>query len=78
MNTAVLKFKSLGIDDVVKNLKLAELGNNIAAKLREMTGKKRKDVNGKPFGKASILINRNAYIPEQGKGRSRAPGNHHD
>ncbi|KAJ6140272.1 hypothetical protein N7471_006758 [Penicillium samsonianum] len=46
MNTAVLKFKSLGIDDVVKNLKLAELGNNIAAKLREMTGKKRKDVNG--------------------------------
>ena len=49
MSAAVLKFKDLGINEVVKDLELTELGNHIVATLREMTGKKRKDVDGKAF-----------------------------
>ncbi|KAJ5294437.1 hypothetical protein N7508_009258 [Penicillium antarcticum] len=44
MSTAALKFKLGGIDDLVRDLELAQLGNHIATALREMTGKKRKDV----------------------------------
>ncbi|KAJ5892371.1 hypothetical protein N7504_009062 [Penicillium tannophilum] len=44
MNAAVLKFKCLGIDRIVKDMGLTQLGNHIAATLREMTGRKRKDV----------------------------------
>ncbi|KAJ5532734.1 hypothetical protein N7494_009286 [Penicillium frequentans] len=45
MNAAVLKFKCLGIDRIVKDMGLTQLGNHIAATLREMTGRKRKDVD---------------------------------
>lgn len=31
MNAAAHKFMSLGIDDLVKNLELSELGNHVAA-----------------------------------------------
>ncbi|KID95519.1 hypothetical protein MAJ_08545, partial [Metarhizium majus ARSEF 297] len=48
MTAAALRFKSLGIDKLVEDLKLSELGNHIAAKLREMTGKKRKDADEEP------------------------------
>ncbi|KAL8953299.1 MAG: hypothetical protein Q9222_000823 [Ikaeria aurantiellina] len=46
MKTATKKFKDLGIDDLVEKLELSELGNHIAATLRDMTSKKRKDVEG--------------------------------
>jgi hypothetical protein len=49
MSAAVLKFKSLGIDKLVKDLELSGLGNSIAAMLGELTSNKRKDVDGKPF-----------------------------
>lgn len=65
MNAAVLKFKCLGIDRIVKDMELTQLGNHIAATLREMTGRKRKDV-GESFLDASFLTNRNAYIPGPG------------
>ncbi|QLI69463.1 uncharacterized protein G6M90_00g056100 [Metarhizium brunneum] len=45
MTAAALRFKSLGIDKLVEDLELSELGNHISAKLREMTGKKRKDAD---------------------------------
>ncbi|KAG8407938.1 hypothetical protein J3458_020246 [Metarhizium acridum] len=48
MSAAALKFKSLGIDKLVEDLELSELGNHIATKLREMTGKKRKDADEEP------------------------------
>ena len=67
MSAAVLKFKDLGINEVVKDLELTELGNHIAATLREMTGKKRKGVDGKPFLNASVSISRNAYVSESGE-----------
>ncbi|KAJ5564675.1 hypothetical protein N7513_000917 [Penicillium frequentans] len=66
MNAAVLKFKYLGIDRIVKDMGLTQLGNHIAATLREMTGRKRKDV-GEFFLHASFLTNRNAYIPGPGE-----------
>lgn len=49
MSAAVLKFKSFGIDKLVKDLELSELGNSIAAMLGELTSNKRKDVDGKSF-----------------------------
>ena len=63
MSAAVLKFKDLGIKEFVKDLELTELGNHIAAKLREMTGKKRKNVDGRPFWNAPISTFRNTHIP---------------
>lgn len=64
MTAAVVKFKSLGIEKMVKNLELSELGNHIAVKLREMTGKKRKEVDGKrnPFRNALCLNSPNTYM----------------
>ncbi|RYO82544.1 hypothetical protein DL766_000303 [Monosporascus sp. MC13-8B] len=46
MHAAAIKLKSLGIDDLVRDLELSELGNHIAATLRDLTGRKRKDVPG--------------------------------
>lgn len=65
MNAAVLKFKCLGIDNVVKDMQLTQLGDHIAATLREMTGRKRKDV-GEFFRDVPTLIHRHAYIPGSG------------
>ena len=64
MNAAAHKFVSLGIDDLVKNWGLSELGNHLAATLRDMTSKKRKNVEGKRSRNVPDLINRNAYIIE--------------
>ena len=66
MSAAVLKFKDLGINEVVKDLKLTELGNHIAATLREMTSKKRKDVDGRPFEMLQFRSIANAYVSESG------------
>ena len=41
------KFITLGIDDLVKRLELAELGRHIAATLRALTSRKREDILGK-------------------------------
>ncbi len=77
MSVAVLKFKDLGINEFVRDLELTELANHIAAKLRDMTGKKRKDVHGKPFEmlqfqSIAMLI----YLNQ--RSRFRAPTNHRD
>ncbi|KHN97575.1 uncharacterized protein MAM_04590 [Metarhizium album ARSEF 1941] len=48
MTAATLRFKSLGIDELVEDLELSKLGSHIATKLREMTGKKRKDADEEP------------------------------
>ncbi|GFF30146.1 hypothetical protein IFM51744_01043 [Aspergillus udagawae] len=45
-HASVIKLKSLGIDDLVRDLELSALGDHIAATLRDMTGRKRKDVSG--------------------------------
>ncbi|TWU71816.1 hypothetical protein ED733_001360 [Metarhizium rileyi] len=45
MSAAALRLRSLGINELVKNLELSNLGNHIARKLKEMTGKKRKMVD---------------------------------
>ncbi|KAG2002774.1 hypothetical protein GB937_009540 [Aspergillus fischeri] len=45
-HASVIKLKSLGIDDLVRDLELSALGDHIAATLRDMTGRKRKDVPG--------------------------------
>ncbi|KAL4750526.1 hypothetical protein BDW72DRAFT_193745 [Aspergillus terricola var. indicus] len=41
MHAAIIKLKSMGIDKLVKDLELSELGNHIAATLKDMTGRKR-------------------------------------
>ncbi|KAJ5219196.1 uncharacterized protein N7498_001295 [Penicillium cinerascens] len=43
MHATAFKLKSLGIDDLVRDLELSELGNHIAATLRDLTTRKRKD-----------------------------------
>ncbi|KAL6815037.1 hypothetical protein J3E69DRAFT_358887 [Trichoderma sp. SZMC 28015] len=40
MNAAAIKFKELGIDELVKDLQLSRLGIHIASALRDMTAKK--------------------------------------
>ncbi|KAL7953841.1 hypothetical protein V8C34DRAFT_320495 [Trichoderma compactum] len=40
MNAAAVKFKELGIDELVRDLELSRLGNHIASALRDMTAKK--------------------------------------
>ncbi|KAF5664253.1 hypothetical protein FHETE_7135 [Fusarium heterosporum] len=47
MSAAALRFTSLGICDLVKELELSELGNYIAQRLKEMTTKKQFCVDGK-------------------------------
>ncbi|KAF5136397.1 hypothetical protein E5D57_000158 [Metarhizium anisopliae] len=54
MTAAALRFKSLGIDKLVEDLELSELGNHISAKLREMTGKKRKYADGRLSSSALV------------------------
>ena len=49
MRSTAIKLNTLGIDNLVKKLELAELGDHIAATLRDMTGRKRKDILGKPL-----------------------------
>lgn len=49
MNAAAIKFKELGIDELVKDLELSRLGNHIASALRDMTAKKHRPTNGKPY-----------------------------
>lgn len=44
MHTVSLDLKNSRIDDLVRDLELSELGNHIAATLRELTSCKRKDV----------------------------------
>ena len=56
MNAAAQEFQSLGIGDLVRNLELSELGNHIAETLRDMTSKKRKNVEGKGFRSVPNLI----------------------
>ncbi|KAL5083986.1 hypothetical protein Trisim1_012422 [Trichoderma cf. simile WF8] len=46
MNAAAIKFKELGIDELVKDLELSRLGNHIASALRDMTAKKHRPTNG--------------------------------
>lgn len=48
MNAAAVKFKQLGISELVVDLELSRLGNQIASALREMTTKKQSNFNGKP------------------------------
>lgn len=55
MTAAALRFKSLGIDKLVEDLELSELGNHVSAKLREMTGKKRKDADGRLSSSALVI-----------------------
>ena len=56
------KFITLGIDNLVKRLELAELGRHIAATLRALTSRNREDILGKPL---SFLEGRyrEAYVP---------------
>ncbi|KAG4433956.1 hypothetical protein IFR05_010569 [Cadophora sp. M221] len=46
MRSAAMALIASGIDGVVKELELAELGDQIAATLRDMTSRKRKDISG--------------------------------
>jgi hypothetical protein len=48
MNAAAIKFKELGIDELVRGLGLSRLGNHIASALRDMTAKKNGHTSGKP------------------------------
>ncbi|KAL7790522.1 hypothetical protein V8C43DRAFT_315880 [Trichoderma afarasin] len=45
MNAAAIKFKELGIDELVKDLQLSRLGNHIASALRDMTAKKNRHIS---------------------------------
>lgn len=49
MNAAAVKFKELGIDELVRDSELSRLGNHIASALRDMTAKKHRHANGKPY-----------------------------
>lgn len=49
MNAAAIKFKELGIDELVRDLELSRLGNHIALALRDMTAKKNRHASGKPY-----------------------------
>ena len=62
MRSMVSKLNTLGIDNLVKKLELAELGRHIAATLRALTSRKREDILGKP---PSLLKGRyrEAYVP---------------
>ncbi|QYT03031.1 hypothetical protein H0G86_010006 [Trichoderma simmonsii] len=46
MNAAAIKFKELGIDELVRDLELSRLGNHIASALRDMTAKKNRHASG--------------------------------
>jgi len=65
MRSIAIQLHNLRIDDLVKELELDELGDHIAATLRDMTGRKRKDIPGKPL----ILLKgryHDAYITTDG------------
>lgn len=49
MSAAAIKFKTLGIDELVKELGLSDLGEHIETFLREMKARKRARENGKYF-----------------------------
>jgi hypothetical protein len=59
MHATATKLKRLGIDDLVRDLELSELGHHIAETLRNMTSRKRKNNPGKLFsvyGAIAMLI----------------------
>lgn len=58
----MFKLKSLGIDELVRDMELSALGEHVAARLREMTGKKRKIVNRKSIEETPMSIDGNAFI----------------
>lgn len=47
MNAAAVKFRELGISELVMDFELSRLGNHIASALRQMTAKKQRHINGK-------------------------------
>ena len=77
MNAAAHKLGSLGIHDLVKDFELSELGNHVAATLRDMTSKKRKSLEGRCLTyvfNLSIVV----LMYSNRKTRSRVLQNHRD
>lgn len=49
MNATAVRFISLGICGIVKDLGLSELGRHVAQRMKDMTTKQDVDTGGKPY-----------------------------